>query len=136
WNSNIRIEGAKRVMGEFLDSLSSVPNLEVALRCYGHTTYFKPERNCKDTKLEVPFGPVKTNAAKIKQRIQRLEPMGTSPIAYSLGEAEKYFTACDNCRNVVILITDGIEECGGYPCEVSEALQKKGVFLRPFVIGI
>src|ERR1044071_210826 len=61
WNSNIKIEVAKKVMGEFLDSLRSEPNLELALRCYGHTTFFKPERNCKDSKLEVPFDAAKTN---------------------------------------------------------------------------
>src|ERR1043165_8793138 len=83
WNSNIKIEVAKKVMGEFLDSLVRIPNLEVALRCYGHTTFFKPDRNCKDTKLEVPFGPVDVTAPKIKQRIKRLEPLGTTPIAYS-----------------------------------------------------
>ena len=136
WNSNIKIEVAKRVMGEFLDSLVNVPDLELALRCYGHTTFFKPDRNCEDTKLEVPFAPAKTNAAKIKARIRRLEPMGTTPIAYSLGESAKDFTPCNNCRNIVVLITDGIEECGGFPCEVSAELQRKGVFVKPFVIGI
>ena len=55
WNSNIKIEVAKKVMGSFLDSLKNLPNLELALRCYGHTTFIKPERNCKDTKLEIPF---------------------------------------------------------------------------------
>jgi len=45
WNSNIKIEVAKKVMGEFLDSLKNIPNLELALRCYGHTTFFRPERN-------------------------------------------------------------------------------------------
>ena len=123
-------------MGEFLDSLKTLPNLELALRCYGHTTFFKPERNCKDSKLEVAFADAKTNALKIKQRIQRLEPLGTTPIAYSLGESVNDFTPCGNCRNIVILITDGIEECGGNPCEVSIQLQKKGIFLRPFVIGV
>lgn len=136
WNSNIKIEVAKQVMGEFLDSLRDVPNLQLALRCYGHTTFFKPERNCKDTKLEVPFAEAKTNAVKIKQRIKRLEPLGTTPIAYSIGESANDFTPCGDCRNIVILITDGIEECGGNPCEVSAALQKKGIFIRPFVIGV
>lgn len=136
WNSNIKIEVAKKVMGEFLDSLQNLPNLELALRCYGHTTFFKPERNCKDTKLEVPFAEAKTNSGKIKQRIQRLEPLGTTPIAYSLGECTADFTPKNNCRNIVILITDGIEECGGNPCQVSIELQKKGIFLRPFVIGV
>lgn len=136
WNSNIKIEVAKKIMGEFLDSLKGLPNLELALRCYGHTTFIKPERNCKDTKLEVPFAPASQSAPKIKQRIQKLEPLGTTPIAYSLGESATDFTPCSNCRNIIILITDGIEECDGIPCEVSAELQRKGIFLRPFVIGI
>lgn len=136
WSSNVKIDVAKKVMGEFLDSLKNTPNLEIALRCYGHTTFFRPDRNCKDTKLEVPFAPVNTNYLKIKQRIQKLEPMGTTPIAFSLGECAADFTPKENCRNLVILITDGIEECGGNPCEVSVQLQKKGIFLKPFVIGV
>ena len=136
WNSNIKIEVAKKVMGEFLDSLKNLPNLELALRCYGHTTFFKPDRNCKDSKLEVPFADATINSLKIKQRIQKLEPLGTTPIAYSLGECVNDFTPKANCRNIVILITDGIEECNGNPCQVSIELQKKGIFLRPFVIGV
>ena len=136
WNSNIKIEVAKKVMGEFLDSLKNIPNLELALRCYGHTTFFKPDRNCKDSKLEVPFADATINSLKIKQRIQKLEPLGTTPIAYSLGECVNDFTPKANCRNIVILITDGIEECNGNPCQVSIDLQKKGIFLRPFVIGV
>jgi Ca-activated chloride channel homolog len=136
WNSNTKIDVAKNIMGEFLDSLKNIPDLELALRCYGHTTFFKPERNCRDSKLEVPFAAAKTNVPKIKQRIQRLEPLGTTPIAYSLGECVEDFTPCTNCRNIVILITDGIEECGGNPCQVSIDLQKKGIFIRPFVIGV
>ena len=136
WNSNVKIEVAKRVMAEFLDSLKNLPDLELALRCYGHTTFFKPERNCKDTKLEVPFADALSNSVKIKNRIQKLEPLGTTPIAYSLGESAADFSTKANCRNIIILITDGIEECGGNPCEVSAELQKKGIFLRPFVIGV
>jgi Ca-activated chloride channel family protein len=135
WNSNIKIEVAKKVMSSFLDSLKNIKNLELALRCYGNTTFFK-EKNCKDTKLEVAFAPANTNAEKIKQRINKLEPLGTTPIALSLGESTADFTPCANCRNIVILITDGIEECGGNPCQVSVELQKKGIFLRPFVIGV
>lgn len=136
WNSNVKIEVAKKVMSDFLDSLKNVPNLELALRCYGHTTFFKPDRNCKDSKLEVPFDAAKSNYLKIKQRIMKLEPLGTTPIAYSLGESVNDFTPCGNCRNIVILITDGIEECEGNPCQVSIELQRKGIFIRPFVIGV
>ncbi|MES2514489.1 MAG: hypothetical protein V4580_10110 [Bacteroidota bacterium] len=136
WNSNIKIEVAKKIMGEFLDSLKTIPNLELALRCYGHQTFIKPTRDCKDTKLEVPFNVASKSAPLIKQRIQKLEPLGTTPIAFSLGESAADFTPCGNCRNIIILITDGIEECDGVPCQVSAELQKKGIFLRPFVIGV
>src|SRR6478736_271388 len=102
WNSNIKIEVAKKVMGEFLDSLKKIPNLQLALRCYGHTTFFQPERNCKDTKLEIPFADAKINALKIKQRVQKLEPMGTTPIAYSIGESANDFPPCGDCRNIII----------------------------------
>ncbi|MBK7309288.1 MAG: VWA domain-containing protein [Sphingobacteriaceae bacterium] len=135
-SSNSKIDVAKKVMAEFLDSLKNIPDLEIALRCYGHQTYFRPTRDCKDTKLEVPFAPVKTNYLKVKQRILKLDPTGTTPIAYSLGECAADFTPKENVRNLVILITDGIEECGGNPCEVSLQLQKKGIFLKPFVIGV
>ncbi|MCX8080807.1 MAG: VWA domain-containing protein [Bacteroidia bacterium] len=136
WNSNVKIDVAKKVMSDFLDSLKNIPNLEIALRCYGHQTFFHPNRDCRDTKLEVPFAPAKTNYQKIKDVIKKLEPKGTTPIAYSLGQATNDFPACANCRNIVILITDGIEECDGNPCAVSLEMQKKGIFLRPFVIGI
>lgn len=136
WNTEPKINVAKRVMGKLMDSIQSIPDLQIALRCYGHTTFFQPVRNCKDSKLEVPFADASFNASKIKSFIQKLEPKGTTPIAYSIAQSEKDFTECNNCRNIIILITDGIEECEGNPCEVSALLQKKGIFVRPFVIGI
>ena len=35
-----------------------------------------------------------------------------------------------------MLITDGLEECGGDPCAASKALQDKKVTLQPYIIGI
>ena len=136
WGNGTKIDVSKKLMGEFLDSLKNTPKLQLALRCYGHQTPFRPNRNCEDSKLEVPFDSAFVNCKKIKDRINRLQPTGTTPIAYSLGQSANDFPPCDNCRNIVILITDGIEECDGDPCAVSLALQKKGVFLRPFIIGV
>ena len=39
-------------------------------------------------------------------------------------------------RNIIIIITDGLESCDGDPCKISRALQKKNIFLKPFVIGL
>jgi len=133
WQSDVKINIARKMMSELLDSLEGVPNLELALRCYGHTKNYPPQ-DCDDTRLEVPFGP--DNIDKIKLKLKTISPRGTTPIAYSLERAGGDFPSCENCRNIIILITDGLEECNGDPCAVSLALQKKGVILKPFIIGI
>ena len=135
WQTGNKIDVAKRLFSEFLDSLKDAPDLEVALRIYGHQHTLQPKRDCEDTKLEVPFGTVKKNTPKMKAKIKALVPTGTTPIAYTLGKCADDFPA-GKARNIIILITDGIEECDGDPCAVSLALQKKGVILKPFVIGV
>src|SRR5680860_546336 len=84
--------------------------------------------------MEVHFST--NNYDKIKTKLKSLYPQGTTPIAYSLEQTKNDFPSCTNCRNIIILITDGIEECDGDPCAVALALQKNGVTLKPFVIGM
>lgn len=136
WQSGMKMDIAKRMLTEFVDSLKTVKDLQIAFRAYGHQTPLRPKRNCEDTKLEVPFARPADNVDKIKAKLNDIVPRGTTPIAYTLEHCAEDFTHCDNCRNIVILITDGIEECDGDPCAVSLALQKKGIILKPFVIGI
>ncbi|MCB0804811.1 MAG: VWA domain-containing protein [Bacteroidales bacterium] len=133
WQSDMKISIARKLLSNLLDSLERVDNIELALRVYGHQYRFPPQV-CNDTKLIVPFGP--ESIKSIKHKLRTLTPKGTTPIAYALEESGSDFPECDNCRNIVVLITDGLEECDGDPCAVSKALQKKGVVLKPFIIGI
>ena len=132
----MKIKIAQRLLGEVIDSISDREDIQMAFRAYGHQSpvISAERRDCEDTKLEVPFGP--DNADKIRKKLDDIVPKGTTPIAYSLGQSANDFPDCDNCRNIIILITDGIEECDGNPCAVSMALQKKGIVLKPFVIGM
>ena len=139
WQSGMKMDIAQKMLSDFLDSIKGAPNLEIAFRCYGHQVPLRPERSCTDTKLEVPFGPNLTaNVTAIKNRLKSIVPKGTTPIAYTLEQCANDFpkASSPNLRNIIILITDGIEECDGDPCAVSLALQKKGIVLKPFVIGI
>ena len=133
WQSDKKIHIANRLLAKMIDSLESYPNLEIALRVYGHQKDFRLY-DCNDTKLEVPFAP--DNYLKIKQKLKSLYPKGTTPIALSLEASAEDFPPCSYCKNVIVLITDGIEECKGDPCAASQALQKKGIVLKPFIIGI
>jgi Ca-activated chloride channel family protein len=133
WQSDLKINIAREILSKVLDSLRTMGNVEVALRVYGHQHKYPPQV-CTDTRLEVPFG--RDNFSRIKNRLNSIVPKGTSPIAHSLELTARDFPSCENCRNIIVLITDGIEECDGDPCEVSEKLQKEGVILKPFIVGI
>ncbi len=132
-NGQLKINAARELLSDLVDSLKTNKNLELALRVYGHQ-YHRRFQNCTDSKLEVKFSA--QNHEKIKFKLKNLVPQGTTPIAYSLEQAANDFPTDQNVRNVIIIITDGVESCDGDPCKVSLALQKKEIFLKPFVIGL
>lgn len=133
WSNTLKVEAAKKIVIQIADSLNASGDVQLALRIYGHQ-YIVSDHNCSDTKLEVPFA--SHNAQGIKTALNALHPRGITPIANSLEQAANDFPNDVRARNIVILITDGEESCGGDPCAVSLKLQQKKIFLRPFVIGL
>ncbi len=134
WNSTNRFRVSKAVISNLVDSIQKTPNLEMGLRVFGSMSPLSAN-DCKDTKLEAPIRA--NNAQTIKSRLNNLKCNGITPIAYSLEQcANDFINTPGNYRNIVILITDGIESCDGNACEVSKKLQAKGIFLQPFIIGL
>jgi Ca-activated chloride channel family protein len=133
WESDTKIKITQSILSNVIDSLEGTPNLELALRAYGHTKNYLPQ-DCNDTKLEVPFS--KRNTEQLKSKLKALVPQGTTPITNSLEAAKGDFPECSNCRNIIIMIVDGVDDCGNNPCEVSQRLQQKGKIIKPFIIGI
>nr|MDQ3101835.1 VWA domain-containing protein [Bacteroidota bacterium] len=141
WGNSPKIETARELLLQTLKELEGKPNLELALRLYGHQTPIKPgQQDCDDTRLEVPFS--KNSIPDIRSTLRSVRCLGTTPIARSLEKAASDFPTGNvrsgdrKVRNVIILITDGIEACDEDPCAVSRALQAKGIVLKPFVIGV
>ncbi|MDZ4845465.1 MAG: VWA domain-containing protein [Chitinophagales bacterium] len=131
-NMETRWHSARNILTEMVDYLSQRKDVELALRVYGHQSMLTM-KDCKDTQLEVGFS--LNSMSYIKTRLQTLSPKGVTPIAYSLEKAAADFP--DNKgRNIIILMTDGEESCGGDPCAVANALEEKNIVLKHFVIGI
>lgn len=131
-NMETRWYSARRILKEMIDFLDKRTDVELALRVYGHQSMLM-EKNCKDTQLEVGFS--RSSGSFIKSKLESLTPKGVTPIAYSLEKAANDFP--DNkARNIIILMTDGEESCGGDPCMVAQALEEKKIVLKHFVIGI
>jgi len=134
WQSGRKIDIAKKLLSNMVDSLKDIENLEMGLRVYGHKSGYPPQ-DCDDTHLEVNFLKAEFAVDIIKKKLSVIRSRGTTPIARSLEEGAKDFPS-DDARNIVILITDGKEECGMDPCAVSRLYQRKGIILKPFVIGV
>jgi Ca-activated chloride channel family protein len=134
WQSEDKMSVAKRLLDETLNELKGTPDLELALRVYGHGSSITfGEQNCDDTELLVPFGSYRYT--QISEALAGITPQGTTPIARSIERAAGDFPDAE-ADNIIILITDGIEACDEDPCAASLALQRKGIVLKPFVIGI
>jgi Ca-activated chloride channel family protein len=134
WGEQTRIEAAKELLAQTVDSLTGTPNLEIALRVYGHQSPITATyQDCNDTKLEIPFAP--DNFLKVKNRIKTIKAKGTTPIARSLEASAEDFPDM-NSRNIIILITDGLEACDNDPCVIAKKLKDKNIRVTPFVIGL
>ena len=134
WEGQPKINTATRLLGESLEELYGLENIELGLRVYGHQTKHIPgQQDCDDTELVVPIA--SGNNLVIKKALERITPQGTTPIARSLEKSAEDFIDTSG-RNIIILITDGIEACDEDPCAVSRALQSKNIIVKPFIIGI
>ena len=134
WENQTRLGAAKSILSNALEEYREVPDLEIALRVYGHQTPVTSSfQDCSDTRLEVGFGP--SNIDAIQKKITTIQAKGATPIARSLEAAAGDFPDTLQ-RNFIILITDGLESCDNDPCLIARKLKEKGVKVTPFVIGI
>jgi Ca-activated chloride channel homolog len=132
WENANKWNAAKDILTLMVDSLKR-ENIEFGLRVFGHQSERALE-DCNDTKLEIPF--VKNNYAQLSSKLNSISPKGHSPIALSLEKAVNDFPLNGDAKNIIILITDGFENCSGDACEAAQKLQNSGIFLRPYIVGL
>jgi hypothetical protein len=122
-----RLAVAKRAMQ---DALGRMPtDVRLGLLLYGH----RRGKDCTDIELVSPIGA--DPAAALASRIAALDGKGETPIAESLRQAMRSFAPLEAQSNRVVLVTDGIEECGGDPCAAAAEVAAAGVNLKVDVIG-
>ncbi|NIV18378.1 MAG: VWA domain-containing protein [Woeseiaceae bacterium] len=107
-------------------------DLDLALRAYGSMSPSE-SNNCGDSTLLVPFGD--RNRAPIRAAISGLRPTGQTPIAFALDQAAADFGSRQSDR-AVVLVTDGIESCGGNPVRAARELSARGITVHVIGFGL
>ena len=136
WQSDAKIKITQQVLLKFMDSVANQNNIEVALRVFGHLN-----KNSYGTRLEVPFG--KDNNYKIQSKIKTLVPNGACTAATALSSSLNDFPQLTGDskediqpRNIILIITDGMDDCDGNICDVARQVQMSGVIVQTFILGI
>ena len=126
-NGEQRMTVAKRAMEQALQDMPA--GVRVGLLLYGH----RRAKDCSDIELTSPIGADDPSA--IARIVEGLKPKGETPIAGALEQAIRSFAALKGQSNRVVIVTDGIEECGGDVCAAAQAVADAGLDLKVDVVG-
>ncbi len=129
WQSDSKIKITQTVLLKFLDSIANQNDIEVALRVFGHLN-----KKSYGTRLEVPFE--NGNFYKLRSKIKTLVPQGGCEAASALSNSLNDFPGAGNSRNLILIITDGMDDCDGAICSVAKQVQESGVITKTFILGI
>ena len=127
-----RFDVAREVLLNRLEEIQ-VKQVSIAVRVFGSKGGY-----CGDTELLLPFTRIQDiDLAATREVIQSLEPIGhQSPLAGALSQANGDFAAKEGENNWVILLTDGLENCGGNPSAVAEELFSSDIKVKTHIIGM
>ncbi|TIQ38077.1 MAG: VWA domain-containing protein [Mesorhizobium sp.] len=109
--------------------LQSVPaDDEIGFMAYGHRT----KGSCEDIELIVP--PQAGSASAISAAADSMKFLGKTPLTAAVKQAAEALRYTED-KATVVLITDGLETCGGDPCALGKELKETGVDFTADVVG-
>lgn len=131
-----KMELAKEAIKEFAEALPE--EAKISLRVYGHQgtgSDADKQRSCSSSDIVYPLQSY--DAQRLDEALGLFEPAGWTSIAYSLQKAREDLAAfpADKNTNVIYLVSDGIETCGGDPVAVAKDLSQSDVMPLLNVIG-
>ncbi|KAA3450251.1 hypothetical protein C7I87_11375 [Mesorhizobium sp. SARCC-RB16n] len=109
--------------------LQSVPaDDEIGFMAYGH----REKGSCDDIQLIVP--PQPGSASAISAAADSMKFLGKTPLTAAVKQAAEALRYTED-KATVVLITDGLETCGGDPCALGKELKASGVDFTADVVG-
>ena len=121
-----KIDAAKEVMHEIVPALAE--EVRVGLTAYGH----RRKGDCTDIEVLVPAG--STDRDYLLQHVDALQARGKTPISQAILAVAGMLKTNEH-ETTIILVSDGIETCGGDPCQVVAQLKKAGLKFVTHVVG-
>lgn len=126
-DGKMKIQAAQEVMTQLINDMPA--DIDSGLTVYGHTK----KGDCTDITELISLGEFdRQRAIRI---INAIKPKGKTPLADSITTSVNAVKDRDDDVTLV-LVSDGIETCGGDPCAVTRALKESGVTFIMHVVGL
>ncbi|MBS4193291.1 VWA domain-containing protein [Bacillus sp. FJAT-49705] len=134
--SKSMMETAKEAIKEFASSLPEQAN--VGLRVYGHKgtgSNADKAMSCAANELIYPIQPYSESG--LSEALGKFNPAGWTPLAQSLLEAQQDLSQYkgENHRNIIYLVSDGVETCDGDPIAAAKSLKESEISPVVNIIG-
>lgn len=127
---------AKEAIRGFVSELPK--GAQVSLRVYGHKGSNQEkdkEVSCKSNELVYPFSTY--DSGKFESALSQFQPTGWTPLASAIQSAHKDLNKVKEkqSRNVIYVVSDGVETCGGDPVKAAQALKKSDIQPMVNIVG-
>jgi Ca-activated chloride channel homolog len=133
-NGQQKMAQAKAAIQQFASSLPE--GTQVSLRVYGHKGSNKEKDkavSCQSSEVVYPFAPY--NQSKFSQSLNQFRPTGWTPIAKAIQDAQQDFKGKTGGKNVIYIVSDGLETCGGNPIQAAQNLNQSSIKAVVNIIG-
>ncbi|WP_174614147.1 vWA domain-containing protein [Virgibacillus ihumii] len=135
-SGEMKMKAAKKSLKKFVSQLPK--DAKVMLRVYGHKGTGSQEdkkMSCSSTEVVYPLSTY--DKKKFSESLSIFKPAGWTPLAASIKAAKKDLqgNSGDNVKNVVYIISDGEETCGGNPVQAAKQLHDSGIATAVNIIG-
>lgn len=130
-----KMDLAKEAVNQFVSQLS--PDTNITLRVYGHKgSNHEKDKAVSCQSSEVVYGPASYNGQKFQSSLNSLKPVGWTPLALAIRDAKKELPPTQpGVENIVYVVSDGLETCGGDPIQEARNLYMSDVKAVVNIIG-
>lgn len=119
-----KIEIAREALGDYVRSIA--PDTRLGVFAYGH----RQAGRCDD--IEQVRAVSRVDADQVMSQVNGLVPRGKTPLTAAIRQAAD---ALGSAGGSIIILTDGVETCGGDACALAAELAASGVNLTAHVVG-
>jgi Ca-activated chloride channel family protein len=133
---HIKMDEAKKAVSEFAMSLKHDTNTKISILAYGHKGTNKGrDKALSCNSLEVIYPLSGYQVSVFDHALNQLKPAGWTPLAAAIQSAGQKLSTFKGAENVVYVVSDGLESCGGNPIKAAETLHKSNIQTIVNVIG-